>query len=148
VRLGVWWIAPLLPAHGHGVDGVTKLFEGDGFGGAEFFAAVLAEEEDGEVGGGDAEAAASGGGVLGCEAGVGGRGVVEGDGDEEDVALVEAGGVVFEFVELGLEGGVVGGWGEEQEGAEGVAELGKGRGGGWGLGGGGEGHKESSGDGG
>jgi hypothetical protein len=65
--------AQFVLTHGHGVDGGGEFVEGEGFGGAEFFAAVLAEEDDGEVGGGDVEAAAGGEGVLVGEGG-GGRG--------------------------------------------------------------------------
>ena len=88
----------LIPAHWHGVDCIAEFVEGEGFGGAELFAAVLADQDGGEVGGSDVEAAAGFGGVGGGEAGLGGGGGVVGDGDDEDVALVEAGGGVFEPV--------------------------------------------------
>ncbi len=90
---------------------------------------------------GPVEAAAGGAGVLRCEGGFGGCGVAEWNGDEEDVALVEAGSGVFEFVQLSEEGRVFGAGGEEQEGAIGVAKLGEGGGGGWDLGRG-DGHEE------
>ena len=127
--VGLLFGADFVAAHGHGVDGGVELFDGEGCGGAEFFAAVFAEEEYGERAGGDVEAVAEGelflwgdGGGVEVVEGVG-AGVAE-DGEEDQIALGEVGRVVGEDGELFLEEGVLFGRGEEEEDAVFVDEGG------------------------
>lgn len=93
------WVAHLFLSHGHGVDRGAERVDGDGLGGAEFFAAVLADEDDGEGVGSDVEAQA-GGGLFGGRQltevrtvdGVAPRSnvVAREDGENDDVTLAES----------------------------------------------------------
>lgn len=117
--------AHLSLAHGHDVDGFAELVDREGFVGAEFFASVFADEDNGEVGGRNVEAEAGGLSAFDCERCRGRGGAFIGDGDDDDVALGDGGGVFAEAAELDLELGVSGVGSEDEQWARGVAECGQ-----------------------
>jgi hypothetical protein len=117
--------AHLVLAHGHGVDGVTEFFDGEGFGGTKFVAAVLADQDDGEIGGRDVETASSSVRVDVGERDLRGGRAVVGEGDYNEVTAVDSGGVVVELAKLDLELRVVESGSKDEKGTGVAAEGGE-----------------------